>query len=171
MAIEKTYARFLTPVSEPVAGKKILKTEEYSLQYVEYDEETTKQLLEEASKYYVGKNKSYSYENDVYNTQSSSTSYSGIRADKLISISSMMYSTDEPQADCLIIDGHFAGVVVLIEQKGGNGWSNYCYTNYAVLYTDGRISGNNVSCYSFNGEDSSREDTNRYTLHKVPQGK
>ena len=81
----------------------------------------------------------------------------------------MMYCTDEPQVDCLIIGGQFVGVVVLIKKVGGNGWSNYAQTNYAVLYTDGRIVGDNTSSYNYSGESSSRDDETTYYLHKLPE--
>ena len=167
MSIDRINARFLVPVVKPDPNKRTIRTEEMVLQYAEFNEETTKRLLEEAACYEVCNFNCYSYENDVYNDSHSSVKSYGVRVDKLASISSMCYSTNEPQADCLIMGGQFVGVVVKVVREGGNGWSNYRYENYAVLYTDGRISGSNTASYSFAGEESSRDDERTYTLHRL----
>lgn len=165
--MEKTYARFLSPVSKVDNSKTVIYVGGLSLQYVEYDEETTKRLLLEASKYEVCNYIVYSHENDVYNTSEKSENRYGVEVPKLASISSMVYSTDEPQVDCLVIGGQFVGVVVYVEEVGGNGWNNYRNYNYAILYTDGTIVGNNTASYCYSGEDSSRDDSRTYTLHKI----
>lgn len=165
--MEKVYARFLTPVIKTDPNKTVIRVGGLSLQYVEYDENTTKRLIEEASCYEVCNHNYYFHEDDVYNTSNKSTSRHGVLVPRLASISSMVYSTNEPQVDCLIINEQFAGVVVYVEQKGGNGWNNYSNYNYAILSIDGKVVGNNTATYSYYGEDSSTEDTRTYTLHKI----
>ena len=165
----KTYVRFLSPVGKIDSTKTLIQVDGLNLQYVEFDEETTKRLLEEASHYKVCNSRSYSYENDDYNHSERSTSYYGHQVDKLLSMSSMSYYTDEPRVDCLIINKEFVGVVLLIKEEGGNGWNNYSYNKYAILYADGKVVGSNESSYSFHGESSSREVSNHYTLHKIKE--
>ena len=163
MAIEKTYARFLTPVGNSIEGKKYV-TEEYTLQYADFDTEVIARIREQMADYEVvfDKDYSYEYEDDDYPTRGYDRKV--VDVGELISLSSGMYSTDDARGDVLVIDGRFAGVVVNLEEVGGNGWSNYQRSWYAVLYTDGRISGKNEGHYSFYGESSSKENTYTYTL-------
>ena len=164
---EKTLIKFLTPVNKGENGK--IRTSEFLLKYIEYDEETTKRLHEQMAEYEVYVSNSYKYEDDDYGTTKYGSSSKSIRVDKLTSNSSMMYSTDEPQADALVIGGQFLGVVIPVFERGGNGWSNYDNSSYCILYTDGRISGSNKSYYSYSGESSSKDDDYTYTLQKVKE--
>lgn len=165
--VDIIYARFMEFVDVPQKGKGSIKTSNFTVQYVDYDEETTKRLLEEASHYEVCNHEVYDHYDDVYNTEDHVITRHGKQVDQLISISSMRCFSDEPQVDCLIVDGHFAGVVILVEEIGGNSWNTYHYNYYSILYTDGRIVGTNKYSYCFTGEDSSREETRTYTLHKI----
>ena len=165
--MEKIKARFLTPISNE-NEKAYIKTEGYSLKYVTFDEETTKRLLEEASCYEVCDFNIYIFANDVVDEKTKQIRTYGTEVPKLTSISSPMYSTDElPLADMLIIDGHFAGVVVKVVQEGGNGWSNYRREYYPILFIDGKVLGTTEAHYSYSGEDYDREITNNYSLHKI----
>ena len=166
MAIEKIYARFLRPVSVPEKGKRTIYTDELTLQYAEYGEKATARLQKEAAKYEVCSDNDYSYEYDEDDYPTRGSKRKLFEVEKLVSLSSGCYSTDEVRADILIVRGHFAGVVVYTERRGGNGWNNYSENGYAVLYKDGRIVGNNVSSYSYSGASSSKDDEYTYTLRK-----
>lgn len=166
MAIEKIYARFLRPVSVPEKGKKTVYAEDLILQYVEYGEATTARLKKEAAKYEVCSDNDYTYEYDEDDYPTRGSKRTIFEVEKLVSLSSGCYSTDEVRADILIVRGHFAGVVVYTDRRGGNGWNNYSESGYAILYKDGRIVGNNVSSYSYSGASSSKDDEYTYTLRK-----
>jgi len=167
MSSGKTYARFLVPVRKPEGGKAKFITEEFTLQYADFDEKTVMRLREEMACYEIYVGNSYTYEYDDDDGPTHGYSSKSVPIEKMVSLSSGLYSTSDPRGDCLILGGHFAGVVIYVEERGGNGWSNYDRSGYTVLYTDGRIVGNNVSSYSFYGESSSKEDEYTYTLCEV----
>ncbi len=163
----KIYARFLTPVAKPESGKTKIVTQEFTLQYAEFDEQTTLRIKQEMAKYEICVDKDYSYEYDEDDYPSRGSSRKVVPIEKVVSLSSGFYSTDEPRGDCLIIGGQFVGVVLGVEKKGGNGWSNYFDSWYCVLYTDGRISGENTGEYCFSGESSSKEEEYTYTIREA----
>ncbi len=162
--MEKTYARFLAPIDERKNEKYNVKVGEYKLKYVEFDEETTNSIKRQMEKYEILIYNSYCYEYDEDPTPSHGSNLKTIPVEKLISLTSGTYSSDEPRGDILILNGFFQGIVVFVERKGGNGWSNYYDSWYCILYADGRIQGKNVSEYNFSGESSSKENEYTYTL-------
>ena len=163
--MEKVYARFLTKMKEDNGQGKI-RLGGVVLQYTEFDEQTTAMLKEEMSEYEVVVDEDYSYEYDEDDHPTYGSDRKVVDVDKVVSLTSGWYSSSDPRGDCLIVGGHFAGVVLYLENTGGNGWSNYNDKWYAVLYADGRIEGENSCHYSFNGESSSKEYEYEYTLRK-----
>ena len=160
----KKYTAFLTPAS-PGEGFNI-QTDEHRLKYIELDEKTREAVLSEASLYTVQASvtRSYEYDDDDYPSRSYDSYTAGPL--ELVSLSSPLYSTNDVLADILVIDGEFAGIVVKHRKWGGSGWSNYDYSWYTVIYKDGRISGTNLSEYSFSGSSSSKEEETVYYLNK-----
>ena len=85
----------------------------------------------------------------------------------MLSISSPVYSTSEPQLDILIVDGEFAGVVIKVTQTSQSTWSSDKETFYCILYKDGTKAGNNKGYFSSSLEDSSSDNEWEYYLHKI----
>ena len=166
--MEKTYARFVTPKQEQTPGSRSLITDEgIRVEYVNYDEETTNKFLEQASHYRVRNSYRYYREDDIHNDITSGTSNRGFIIEKMCSISTMMYSTNEPRLDILVVDGEFAGVVILITRTSQSTWRETCEENYCVLYKDGKVVGNNKGYFYSALEDSSRDDEWEYYLANI----
>ena len=161
-------ARFLSPKSILTPGVKGLITDEgMRVEYVEYDEETTKKILEEASRYVVRRTGKYYREDNVYNTEMSGNSDYGYVLKDMASISSSWYSTDEPRLDLLVINKEFVGVVILITNTIQDTWNKQCKENYCVLYKDGQVFGNNKGSFYSTLENSSDDDVWTYYLKEL----
>jgi len=185
--VEKRLARYVYPIStnaqtknttdlgyglrrgEPTAAKHI-ETDGYVLDYLELTPEAEEAVKAEAASWLLQDQYFYSYENDDYGTCSSDEGVRYYEIADMTSISSPVYSGF--RGDMLVIDGHFAGVVIETERSGGNGWSGNHVRTYGILFTDGTVLGNNQKNESFSGESTSRESSSCYHLKKktdIPQ--
>ena len=163
--MEKTMARFLS-TEKPVNYKGGIKKDGKDYYYIEYDEATTERIMAEANEYFVSKNSTYYYSEDIYNTSRSGSYNSGSEVKDLISISSGMYSTTMPQGDILVLGREFAGVILRLEDETGGTWSYKKYDWYAIFYKDGSVDGKYKTIKSISLEDSDTDDTNFYYLVK-----
>lgn len=163
---DKIYARFLTPVMTPDYTKKVIKVKGKPFQYVDLDENTAKQVLEDASLYLFSSSYKHELEYDEDPRPSVYTGVKNFEIKTLISLSSSTYCTDEPRADMVVLNGQFIGVISYVENKGGNGFDNYDTSGYTFFGTDGSILGNNVNLYSYSGETSSKSYEDVYRLVK-----
>ncbi len=164
--MDKVYARFLTPVMMPDATKRIIRVKGKPFQYVDLDEKTKAQVLEDASLYLFNDCYEYEYEYDDDPRPTISRGVKNYELKNLISISSMTYSSDEPRADMVVFNGQFMGVIAYVQYKGGNGFDNYDTSGYTLFSIDGSILGNNKALYSYSGGSSSKCYEDVYTLIK-----
>ncbi len=162
--MEKIRARYLVPTDE-VSGKEAdIKTKGLSFTYTKISEAQEKRVKKQMSKYLLHVSRCYEYEYDDDDGPSRSYGSKDVEIENLISLSSPMYSTDEPCADIILSGGSFEGVILKATRRGGNGWDNYDEWWYVILYTDGTMLGKNESSYSFHGESSSKDEETTYTL-------
>ena len=132
--------------------------------YIDLSENDEKRLRAEMEGFVVRDSCHYCYEYDDYDDKSSGFTINDVPVAEMISCRSGCYSTDDVLGEILVADGHFAGVVLLVEEEGGNGWSNYHRKSYPLLFTDGSVDGQAKKSYSFSGESSSKDVTNDYSL-------
>ena len=138
--------------------------------YAQLDEEEIQALQPELAGWYVCDYSTYCIEYDDYDDVSRGSDINYVAVTDMVSCCSGMYSSSDVLGDILIdTDNHFIGVVLKVTQSGGNGWNNYDRTNYAILYTNGKVDGKAEKEYSFSGESSSKEYTNSYSLVKREQ--
>ena len=159
--MEKIYARFLAPS----IGKCYLTAQGIKLAYADFDEETTKKLIEQANEWVVVEDYLAKYVND-YGADESGSSTNFFALPKMTSISSPTYSTNEVVGDILVENGKVAGAVIKLKTEGGSAFDNYNYIHYCILLTDGTVLGNPTSSYCYVGEDSDHERTKTYVMIK-----
>jgi hypothetical protein len=166
MAIETKRALFMELLGSRESDQADINTANLSLKYVELSEEAAARVWEQMAEYRVVMHESYEYEydEDDYPTRGSDTKIFEV-AD-MVSLKSGCYSTNEVRGDIVLRGGMFAGVILYMYKKGGNGWDNYDYWWYTVMFTDGSRTKDNVSYYSFSGSSSSKYYEYTYTLEK-----
>ena len=164
--MEKTSALFMELLNPKNADKANIKTANLALRYVELDEAATARVKAQMAEYQVVMHESYEYEydEDDYPTRGSDTKFFEV-AD-MISLKSGCYSTNEVRGDIVLRGGMFAGVILYMYKRGGSGWDNYDYWWYTVMFTDGSMTKDNVSSYSFSGSSSSKYYEYTYTLQR-----
>ena len=164
--MEETRALFMELLNPKNADRANIKTANLALRYVELDEEATARVKAQMAEYQVVMHESYEYEydDDDYPTRGSDVKIYEV-AD-MVSLRSGCYSTDEVRGDIVLRGGMFAGVILYMYKKGGNGWDNYDYWWYSVMFTDGSMTKDNVSSYSFSGSSSSKYYEYTYTLQR-----
>lgn len=169
--MEKIKARYLIPLHESNAKSASIQTKGLSFVYATLEEEHEKRIKAQMSEYTLHISGSYEYEYDD-DDDGPTRSYGSkdVELSELLSLSSPVYSTDQPRADILVVDGSFVGVILRATSVGGNGWDNYNDWWYCLLYTDGSILGKNESSYSFSGASSSKYEETTYTLRKKEKG-
>lgn len=160
-------SRFLTPVLEIDSSKPIYATQDFVLQPIEYDEITTKKLMEEICKYEISIKNAYCYTYKEDNSVDKNVENITVRLDKLINMKSNKVSTEEPIGDYIIRNGEFLGVVLFLENIEGGGWNNYKDNWYCILYENGRISGDNYCNHYISDKTCKKANSFTYYLQRV----
>lgn len=179
--VEKQSARYLYPISTDSSTRdtrdlgygfrrgedtrsRHIETGGYVLDYLETDDATSAAIRLEAAGWQIRDRYYYSYENDDRDISDSETNIYTHEIADMASISSPVYSGF--RGDILVIDGHFAGVVLETGKGGGNGWTGERVGTYCILFADGTVLGSNVISEGFSGESISRYTSDTYTLVK-----
>lgn len=164
MSMENLNPHFYVPISPEKAkeapGSSLIKIDDLVLRYTEFDDKTSQQLLEEASAYELHCERYYWHEDDVYNCTSEE------RTQRSTPIPEAACSPYSPIIRCLVVDGHFAGIILHTEDTHGGVTQCYKSSECSILYIDGKIVGNNKSYWGFTGSESSSSETKTYTLRK-----
>ena len=138
---------------EGYADSQYIESNGYVLASLDLDAEAADNIRKEADGWIIENHYRYYTYNEVYDRESDS------RGKNILEVT--------PFAKHIIVkDGHFYGVVIHIERKGGNGWSGFGEGSYCLQFTDGSIIGNNEKYYSFSGEDRIVRESNKYYLKK-----
>ena len=123
----------------------------YVLDSIELDSETEAQVMKEAEEWVVEEFCRSSYYDDVHECGEESMSLEN-------------HPVESFGAPIIVMDGHFFGISLWVEQTGGNGWSGTNSGRHCLLLVDGSIHGSNEKYYSFSGEDSSKSNSSTYKL-------
>ena len=109
----------------------------------------------EAAEWRLCVNNKWMHADDLHDTKETSSSHSNKGFDSSV------------VKGYLVNNGHFAGVVLLLEFSHGGGMSSYRDKYYCILHTNGNIDGKNEAGSSFTGEDSDSEDIDTYTIENI----
>ena len=131
------------------------------------DQDEIEALQAQMQGWFVRDYSSWRIEYDDYDDVSYGSDSTLVAVPDIVSCTSGMYSSSDVRGDILIDrDNNFVGVILYIVEEGGNGWSNYNRSHYALLFTDGTTYGKAEKSYCFAGESSSKDYTNSYDLVK-----
>ena len=131
------------------------------------DQDEIEALQAQMQGWFVRDYSSWRIEYDDYDDASYGSDSTLVAVPDIVSCTSGMYSSSDVRGDILIDkNNNFVGVILYIVEEGGNGWSNYNRSHYALLFTDGTNYGKAEKSYSFSGESSSKDYTNTYDLVK-----
>ncbi len=130
-----------------------IQTSGYTLDFIQLDSDTETQVLNETEDWIVEEYHTEHAYNEVYEC--------GTKSESLKNVPVKSFG-----GHIVVKDGHFYGIALWTEQKGGNGWNGSNYGNHCLLLVDGSIYGTNQKYDSFSGEEHSRRSFYTYTLKR-----
>lgn len=133
---------------------------------IELKDEIAEKIKSEAEEWVLEDEWCYEYSDDVYDDSEKSK---GLKWIEIFDPKADDFSPSRVlngEIKIVVKDDSFFGVVLPVENTGGNGWSGSSHSSYNVQLVDGSASSSGEACYSFSGEDSSKYDEHTYRLKK-----